>query len=106
MAVAFCTTASVELASVVAAQPLVVLNEFVLQTKRRTVSVFGSDELEVKSTEAPGSAGELFVIELKTGLKLTMKGDELVALVPLVKVLLQRALTASSSQIHAYQLLL
>ena len=99
---------SVEVARVVAAQLSVDVAKLLVEhTISRTVSfvgsVSGSEEVAVKVTVAPGSAGELSQNAVKVGLLFTLKGDDVVP-VPCRYAELQRGLTATASHTHATQI--
>jgi hypothetical protein len=84
---AFAETETVEEASVVPVHVfVVVLKPAVAHTVRNTVSgvpeTSASDDVLVKVTTAPGSAGELSLKIVNDGLWLISNGDELVAFVP------------------------
>ena len=88
---------------------VLVLYEAVPQTTKKSLSsvstTSGSVEVDLKSKVPDGSTGPSLLNPVNEGRRFTLNGDELVALVPCEKVVLQRGLTGSSSHTQANQAL-
>ena len=105
--VALLATDTVELARVVPVHVSVtVLKPALAHTKSFTVSAVPdtseSDDVLIKVTVCPGTAGELSANKLNEGRWFTSNGDDVVP-VPCFAVLLHRGVPAFPSQTYAYQ---